>query len=48
MVLSANKLLLNQELNSSKSHTGQRKRMYYLKYGKIVLKSFCVSGPETW
>jgi hypothetical protein len=36
---------LYQELNSSKSHTGLRKVMYYLK-NKIRIAPFCFSGPD--
>ena len=37
---------LDQKLNSSKSHTGVRKMMYYLKYDKTGLTNFCFSGPD--
>jgi hypothetical protein len=37
---------MDQELNSSKPHTGPRKMMYYFKYDKIGLTPFCLSVPE--
>ena len=36
---------LDQELNSSKSQTGLRKTMCFLKY-KIGLTPFCISGTH--
>jgi hypothetical protein len=48
MVVSPNTVpvQLDQELNSSKSHIGLRKIMYYLKCDKIGLTPFGFSGPD--